>query len=194
MNRFLIIVLLAGLAACDDPGPQPPNPPPAPTPPAYTEKDVYYYSYTTIDGDNKKISDYKGKKILFVNTASQCSNTPQYSKLQALYEKYDSMLVIIGFPCNQFGFQEPGDVLTIKDFCTNNYHITFPMSDKIDVKGPSQHALYKWLTTKDLNGKLQSEVAWNFQKYLVDENGVFVAMFADTMQPDDPAIIAAIEE
>jgi glutathione peroxidase len=167
---------------------------PKPQEPVYTEKDLYYYSYTSIDGEPVKLSSYKGKKIMLVNTASLCSNTPQYQKLQALYDQYNSKLVIIGFPCNQFGDQEPGSNEKIKKFCTATYNVTFPLSGKIDVTGEKQDPIYKWLTSKDLNGSLSSEVAWNFQKYLVDEEGKFIAMFENYTQPNDPAIIDAIEK
>ncbi len=162
--------------------------------PVYTPTDLYYYSYTSIDGVPVKLSSYKGKKIMLVNTASLCGNTPQYEKLQALYKTYSSKLVIVGFPCNQFGGQEPGSNADIKTFCSNTFHITFPMSQKIEVMGEKQDSIYKWLTTKDFNGKLNSSVAWNFQKYLVDENGAFIAMFENYTSPDDPAIIAAINK
>ncbi len=164
------------------------------TPIVYTPKEIYYYSYADIDGNTIKVSDFKGKKIMFVNTASYCGNTPQYDKLEALYKKYSSTFVIIGFPCNQFGAQEPGTDSTIKVFCTGIYHVTFPMASKIDVLGPNQHPIYKWLTSKSMNDTMDSQIAWNFQKYLLDEKGKFVAMFSNTMQPDDPSIIAAIEK
>lgn len=165
-----------------------------PQPIVYTPKDIYYYSFTSLDGHPIKISSFKGKKIMFVNTASFCGNTPQYEKLEKLYKTYGSKLVILGFPCNQFGSQEPGEDGTIKDFCTNTYGVTFPMSTKIDVKGPQRDSIYIWLTEKSMNGVLSSTVDWNFQKYLVDENGKFMEMFSNTMQPDDPKIIAAINK
>ncbi len=158
----------------------------------YTPKEIYHYSYTSIDGKPVDISSFKGKKIMFVNTASFCGNTPQYEKLEALYKLYSSKLVIIGFPCNQFGNQEPGADSTIEEFCFNIYGITFPMSGKIDVKGPQRDSIYIWLSEKDFNGVKTTTIDWNFQKYLVDENGKFMEMFSNTMQPDDPKIIAAI--
>jgi len=157
-------------------------------------KNIYDYSFTSIDGKEVKISEFKGKKILFVNVASKCGNTPQYAQLQALNLKYAGKLVILGFPCNQFGFQEPGNKDTIKSFCTKNYGVTFMLSDKIEVKGKSQHPIYQWLTQKSLNGMMDSEVKWNFQKYLIDEHGNFVQMFSPKMKPDDASIIASIEK
>jgi glutathione peroxidase len=167
---------------------------PTPQTVTYTPKDIYYYKFTMIDGKPGKLSDYKGKKLMIVNTASFCGNTPQYAKLEALYKQYQSKLVIVGFPCNQFGQQEPGSNVTIQEFCTGTYDVTFPMSQKIDVQGPNQDPIYAWLTTKAMNGVMDSQIAWNFQKYLIDEKGNFVTMFANTMQPDDPSIIAAIEK
>ena len=155
---------------------------------------IYDYSFTDIDGKTVKISDFKGKKILFVNVASMCGNTPQYEQLEAMSKKYAGKLVILGFPCNQFGLQEPGGRDSIKHFCTANYGVTFTLSDKIEVKGNKQDPIYTWLTTKTLNGVMDSEVKWNFQKYLIDEQGHFVQMFIPKMKPDDPSIIAAIEK
>jgi len=155
---------------------------------------IYDYSFTDIDGKHVKLSHFKGKKIMFVNVASMCGNTPQYEQLEAMSKKYADKLVILGFPCNQFGFQEPKGKDSIKDFCTKKYGVTFTLSDKIDVKGSNQYPIYKWLTQKSLNGVMDSEVKWNFQKYLIDEHGHFVQMFAPKMKPDDPSIIAAIEK
>jgi glutathione peroxidase len=180
-------------AACTKPDTKlvPPTQPPVVT---YTAKEIYHYGFTTLQGKAVKLSDYKGKKLMIVNTASFCGNTPQYEKLEALYAKYMDKLVIVGFPCNQFGQQEPGSNNDIETFCSGTYHVTFPMSQKIDVKGAKQDSIYRWLTLKEMNGKLDSEVAWNFQKYLIDEKGNFVAMFDNAMQPDDPSITAAIEK
>ena len=161
---------------------------------AQLSKNIYDYSFTDIDGKTVKISDYKGKKILFVNVASKCGNTPQYEQLEAMSKKYAGKLVILGFPCNQFGFQEPGSKDSIKKFCSLTYGVTFTLSEKIEVKGKDQYPIYTWLTSKSLNGMMDSEVKWNFQKYLVDENGHFVQMFIPKMKPDDPQVIAAIEK
>jgi glutathione peroxidase len=157
-------------------------------------KSIYDYSYHSLgDGKEIKLSQYKGKKILFVNTASQCGNTPQYEQLQALSKKYADKLVIVGFPANEFGAQEPGGNKEIAEFCKKNYGVTFPMSQKIIVKGEGMDPIYQWLTKKELNGKMDSEVKWNFQKYLIDEKGNFINMFPPKMKPDDPEIIKAIE-
>jgi glutathione peroxidase len=157
-------------------------------------KSIYDYSFTSIDGKKMKISDFKGKKILFVNTASQCGFTPQYEQLEAIHKKYGSKLVIIGFPSNDFGQQEPGPNDSIKTFCQRNYGVTFTLSQKVDVKGDNMCDIYKWLTKKELNGKMDSEVKWNFQKYLIDEKGNFMEMFPSKIKPDDPSITTEIEK
>lgn len=129
------------------------------------------------------LSEFKGKKILFVNVASKCGFTPQYKELQQLQEAYKGKLVIIGVPCNQFGKQEPGSSNEIQEFCEVNYGVSFLITEKIDVKGGQQHKLYNWLTTKALNGKKNSTVKWNFQKYLVDEEGEFLDVFYSITKP-----------
>ena len=121
---------------------------------------------------------------MIVNTASKCGNTPQYKNLEALYEKYMGELVIIGFPSNDFGSQEPGTASEIREFCSENYGVTFPMMAKVDVKGDNMCPVYKWLTSKSENGVMDSEVTWNFQKYLIDENGKLVAVLNPKEMPD----------
>ena len=139
-----------------------------------------------IEGINGKMIDlnaYKGKKILFVNVASECGFTKQYDGLQELYTTYKDKLVVIGLPCNQFGGQEPGAAPEIESFCRLNFGVDFPLTTKVKVKGKGQHELYEWLTTKAKNGKKNSSVKWNFQKYLIDENGVFVDVFYSMTKP-----------
>ena len=139
-----------------------------------------------IEGINGEIIDlnlYKGKKILFVNVASECGFTNQYEGLQELYTTYKENLVVIGLPCNQFRGQEPGTAAEIQTFCRLNYGVDFPMSVKIAVKGDSQHPLYQWLTKKEKNGKKNSSVKWNFQKYLIDENGALMDVFYSMTKP-----------
>ncbi len=149
---------------------------------AQAHKSLYDFSVKDIDGNVFKLSSLKGKKVLIVNTASQCGNTPQYADLEKLYNEYsDKNFVIIGFPANNFGSQEPGTNEEIKTFCSANYHVTFPMMSKISVKGENMDPLYKWLTSKKLNGKMDSEVTWNFQKYMIDANGNLV----DVVQPKE---------
>lgn len=132
----------------------------------------YDFKVKTIDGGTFDFATLKGKKVLIVNTASKCGFTPQYKDLEELYKQYGGdKFVIIGFPANNFASQEPGTAAEIKEFCTKNYEVTFPMMDKISVKGNDINPVYQWLTSKSKNGVMDSEVKWNFQKYLIDENG-----------------------
>jgi len=150
--------------------------------------DLYDYSFIDINGNDVSLSSFKGKKIMFVNVASKCGYTPQYAELQEVHEKYGDKLVIIGFPCDQFGGQEPGSEEEIQSFCQKNYGVEFLMASKIDVKGEKQHAIYAWLTNKEANGVEDSKVAWNFQKYLVDENGKYINHFKSGVKPTDKEI------
>jgi glutathione peroxidase len=155
-----------------------------------------FHSFTvkTLEGDNFDLASLKGKKVLVVNTASKCGLTGQYEDLQALYEKYgDDDFVIIGFPANNFMSQEPGTHEEIRTFCTENYGVTFPMMEKISVKGDDMHPVYQWLTQKSENGVEDSKVSWNFQKYLIDENGNYVAMYSPRTSPTDKDIVGWIE-
>lgn len=152
-------------------------------------KSIYSYSYQKIDAaDSVKLSSYKGKKILIVNVASKCGYTPQYEELQELYKTYSNQLVIIGFPCNQFLHQEPAQEDEILQFCKINYGVTFPLSTKIHVKGATQDPIYQWLTKKELNGLGDFQVSWNFNKFLIDENGKLLAHFESSVAPMDEAI------
>ncbi len=136
---------------------------------------IHQFKVKTLEGADFDFSTLKGKKILIVNTASKCGFTPQYKELETLFEKYkDKNFTIIGFPCNQFGAQEPGNSSEIHDFCTKNYGVTFLMMEKVNVKGDSICPIYKWLTNKSENGVMSSSVKWNFQKYMIDENGYLV--------------------
>jgi glutathione peroxidase len=144
----------------------------------------------TIDGKEFNFSDLKGKKVLIVNTASRCGFTPQYEDLEKLYKEYkDKNLVIIGFPANNFGRQEPGSNEEIGEFCKKNYGVTFQMMEKIDVKGDDKHPVYKWLTEKSLNGKMDSSVKWNFQKYMIDDNGNLVDVVGSGDKPTSDKIV-----
>lgn len=136
---------------------------------------IHQFKAKSIDGEEIDFANFKGKKLLIVNTASKCGFTPQYKELETLFETYkDRNFMIIGFPCNQFGQQEPGNSSDIKSFCTKNYGVSFIMMDKVNVKGDSICDIYKWLTSKDKNGVMSSSVKWNFQKYMIDENGYLV--------------------
>lgn len=156
----------------------------------YAQKNIYDFCIKTIDGKDFCIKDLKGKKIMIVNTASKCGFTPQYEDLENLYKKYkDDNFVIIGFPANNFMHQEPGSNEEIATFCTKNYGVTFPMMEKISVKGDDINPLYKFLTNKSENGVMDSNVKWNFQKYLINEDGVLEKVIYSSTKPNDPEII-----
>ncbi len=144
---------------------------------------IYDIKINALDGKPIDLSEFKGKYVLFVNVASKCGFTPQYKKLQELHEQYQDKLQVIGLPCNQFGNQEPGDAKTITEFCEINYGVSFLITEKIKVKGNQKHPLYVWLTEKNNNGVSSSSVKWNFQKYLLDDNGNLVDYFFSTTSP-----------
>ena len=148
-----------------------------------TKPSIYNISIKSITGESIDLESFKGKKILFVNTASECGFTGQYADLEKLSKKYANKLVVIGVPCNQFGGQEPGTQSEIKTFCEVNYGVTFLLTEKVDVKGDNQHPLYAWLTNKEKNGVKSSSVKWNFQKYLIDENGSYIDFYYSITKP-----------
>lgn len=151
---------------------------------------IHQFSTTTLEGDDFDFSSLKGKKIMVVNTASKCGLTPQYKDLQALYEKYQNEnFVIVGFPANNFMGQEPGSNEEIATFCERNYGVSFPMMEKISVKGKDMHPVYQFLTQLDKNGKQNSDVEWNFQKYLLNEDGVLEKVISPRTNPMDAEII-----
>jgi len=161
----------------------------------FAQQSFYDFKVKDIDGKDFNFSSLKGKKVLVVNTASKCGNTPQYAQLQELYEKYGNKgFTVIGFPANNFGQQEPGTNAEIAEYCTKEYHVTFPMMEKISVKGDDMNPLYQWLTQKSKNGVLDSEVTWNFQKYLIDEKGNLVKMVPPKVKPDDEQILGWITQ
>ena len=150
----------------------------------------YSLSCNTIDGEAYNFSQLKGKKVLIVNTASKCGLTNQYNNLEKLYKQFKNKnFIIIGFPANNFLWQEPGSNEKIANFCKENYGVSFPMMSKISVKGSTIHPVYKFLTKKSENGVLDSSVSWNFQKYLIDENGYIVRVVSPRTKPDDQSII-----
>ncbi len=154
-------------------------------------RSIYSYKVKDINGSEFDFSALKGKKILIVNTASKCGFTPQYADLEKLYNEYkDKNLVIIGFPANNFMKQEPGTDEEIKTFCSVNYGVTFPMMSKISVKGSDMAPVYQWLTQKELNGVKDSDVSWNFQKYLIDENGKLVEVIPSKEKPYSEKILS----
>jgi len=152
----------------------------------------YDFKVKTLEGKEFDFSSLKGKKVMIVNTASKCGNTPQYKELEEVYREYGDNLVIIGFPANNFGSQEPGTAKEIRQFCTENYGVTFPMMEKISVRGEDISPVYKWLTSKEENGVMDSEVTWNFQKYLIDENGKLSGVINPKGYPNSDKVIAWI--
>lgn len=150
---------------------------------------IYNIKINSLDGKPIDLSIYKGKYILFVNVASKCGFTGQYEDLQKLYDTHKENLMIIGVPCNQFGGQEPGTASDIQQFCSLNYGVSFLMTEKVDVKGKNQHPLYQWLTSEAKNGKTNSSVKWNFQKYLIDRNGNLVDYYFSITNPLSDKII-----
>lgn len=160
----------------------------------YSQSSIFDIKINDINGKAINLSDYKDKYILFVNVASQCGFTSQYKGLEELYNNYSDKLIIIGVPCNQFGRQEPGSEEEIKNFCEINYGVSFLLTEKLAVKGEKQHPLYSWLTNKTLNGKMNSSVKWNFQKYIVGPGGELVDYFYSSTKPLSNKITLVIEK
>ncbi|MET3036402.1 glutathione peroxidase [Chryseobacterium sp. NRRL B-14859] len=151
-------------------------------------KTIYDFKVEGLDGKEINFADFKGKKILIVNTASECGFTPQYADLEKVYEQYKDQLVVVGFPANNFGGQEPGTNTEIGAFCQKNYGVTFPMAAKVSVKGDDTAPIFKYLTEQELNGVKNTTILWNFTKFLVDENGKLIDTFISTTKPTDEAI------
>jgi glutathione peroxidase len=163
-------------------------------PDAAPASDFYSLSFTSIDGKEIDFSSYKGKKILIVNTASKCGFTPQFAGLEQLHQKYKDKLVIIGFPSNEFGGQDPGSNAEIRFFCQKNYGVSFLMAEKSSVKGENKNIVYRWLTDKSQNGWNEQEPTWNFCKYLIDENGQLRSFFLSRIEPGSNEITDLIEK
>ncbi|MDA8762274.1 glutathione peroxidase [Flavobacteriaceae bacterium] len=153
-----------------------------------SKKSIYDIEINSLQGKPINLSLFKGKKILFVNVASKCGFTPQYKELQKLHNLYEESLVVIGVPCNQFGKQEPGNSTEINEFCQVNYGVSFLITEKISVKGNEQHPLYSWLTKKNENGRKNSSVKWNFQKYLINEDGELIDYYYSITSPTSSKI------
>ena len=159
-----------------------------------TTQSIHQFSIRALDSDETiDFKSFEGKKILVVNVASKCGFTYQYEGLEELYQTYKDDLVVIGVPCNQFLFQEPGSEEKIANFCSLNYGVTFPMTEKVKVKGRNAHEIYKWLSEKELNGHSDNKVSWNFNKFLLDENGQLLAHFPSKVKPMDEEITSMIK-
>ena len=186
---FAVVAIAAGVFVVFQP--KPVRQQAAAGPPA---KSIYDFQMKDIDGKDVKLDKYKGKVVMVVNTASKCGYTPQYEGLQAIFDKYkDQGLVVLGFPANNFGGQEPGTEAEIKEFCTLKYKVTFPMFAKISVKGEDQHPLYSYLTSAETNPAFPGEISWNFNKFLIDRNGKIIARFGSKDTPQGEAVTSAIE-
>ncbi|MEJ7589668.1 MAG: glutathione peroxidase [Ferruginibacter sp.] len=151
--------------------------------PVVATKSIYDFKVESLEGGTIDFAGFKGKKILIVNTASKCGYTTQYKELEELYEKYKEKLVIVGFPANNFGGQEPGSNIEIQEFCKKNYGVTFPMAAKISVKDADAAPIYKWLCNKNENGVMDANITWNFNKFLLDEKGKLVTKFDSKVSP-----------
>jgi glutathione peroxidase len=159
------------------------------------EKSVLDFTMKSIDGDDVKLDSYSGKVLMLVNVASKCGYTPQYRGLESVYKKYKEQgLVVMGFPANNFFWQEPGTDEEIKTFCTTKYNVTFPMFAKISVKGDKIHPLYKFLTSKQTNSEFGGAISWNFNKFLIDRAGKVVARFSSKDEPESEKVVQAIEQ
>lgn len=155
---------------------------------------IFSIKMKTLAGEETTLEHYKGKKIIILNTASECGYTPQYAKWEKFYEENKETAIVLGFPCNQFGGQEPGTSSDIKTFCTKNYGVTFPMFEKIDVKGSNKSPLYNWLTDEKLNGWNTAEPSWNFCKYLINEKGELTEFFASKIEPTNEEFLKALNK
>ena len=164
--------------------------------PDHSKSNVSFYDLkmVSLSGDTIPFQNFRGKKVLLVNTASKCGFTPQYAELETLHQKFGDKLQIIGFPANNFMNQEPGTEEEIAEFCERNYGVSFMMSEKVSVKGHDQHLVYQWLTQKEKNGWNRKSPDWNFHKYLVDENGELESVFAPSVKPLDQKLISKIQD
>lgn len=159
------------------------------------DMNIHQFTVKDINGETFDFDNLTGKKVMIVNTASKCGLTPQYEVLEELYQKYkEKGFVIVGFPANNFGGQEPGSNEEIKGFCQKNYGVSFPMMAKISVKGEDKHEVYQWLTEKSKNGKMDAEVSWNFQKFLLDEEGNLIDMIPPQESPASDKVIEWLED
>lgn len=189
-NLCFLAFAAVSLVSCMENRAQSKNQVTAPNGKPMEKQSIYQYKVKDLSGKEFDFASLKGKKIIVVNTASKCGLTPQYKNLQTIYDQYkDKNLVIIGFPANNFMSQEPGTNSEIATFCEKNYGVTFPMMDKISVKGSDMAPIYQFLTQKNKNGLKDSDVQWNFQKYLIDENGYLAKVVSPQTLPTDPEIV-----
>jgi glutathione peroxidase len=193
-NRYMGVLLLA-MMACRQPQAQNENKMMENnTAQANQPQSVYDFEFKTLMGEQIPLNQFKGRKMLLVNVASECGFTPQYKELQELYEKYGDKVVVLGFPANDFGGQEPGSNEEIATFCERNYGVKFPVFQKIAVTGPDAHPLYQYLSSKTRNGVTDEKPTWNFCKYLIDEKGKVVKFFPSKVKPLSDEIITAIQK
>lgn len=194
MKKIVLLTALIVLSACNQKPKSKPVQEKKNSQKVMPKEDIYQFKMTDLYGKDFDFSSLKGKKVMVVNTASKCGYTPQYKDLEKLYETYkDKGFVIVGFPANNFAKQEPGSDTEIAEFCKQNFGISFPMMTKTSVKGTDMNPVYKFLTQASKNGFKDSEVAWNFQKYLIDEKGHVVKMYRSKVLPTDEAIVKWIE-
>ncbi len=186
--KYIGISFTAILGACARPAERPME-----IPDTGSQTSIYSIKVTAINGKVTDLSQYKGKKILIVNTASNCGYTHQYKDLEKLHEEYADKIAVLGFPCNQFGGQEPGTAEEIGAFCEKNYGVTFPLFEKTNVKGSEKSELYSWLTDKSKNGWNDQEPSWNFCKYVIDEQGKLLAFYPSKTEPFDERIISLLK-
>lgn len=194
MRKLVVIALIAACSRTD--GSKAKDPQPAPPSVSVSKEldSMWTAAIKTLRGQPTQLASYKGKALLLVNVASECGLTPQYAALEALQKQYgEKGFTVVGFPCNQFGGQEPGTAEEIEQFCSSNYGITFPITEKIEVNGPGRHEIYKTLTSIADSSGHSGDIRWNFEKFVVSADGTKVTRFNPKMTPDDPAVIAAIE-
>lgn len=192
--KFALLAVLGTVAACGLSSNTEPQTTPVPTAMSETTAAASVYDFTakTIDGKEVKLSQFKGKKLLIVNTASECGYTPQYKELEELYKKHGDKVTVLGFPANNFGGQEPGTDAQIATFCEKNYGVTFPLFSKVSVKGADTAPLYQFLGNKAQNGVTDEKPDWNFCKYLIDEQGHVVGFYKSKVKPMSEELVSAI--
>ncbi|MDF2158053.1 glutathione peroxidase [Algoriphagus sp. CAU 1675] len=195
MKKFLFTLSLISLLSCQRTLERPNSLQASliPKTETFMESSFYNFKMKDLDGNEIDFSQFKGKKVLLVNVASKCGFTPQYEDLQKLHQEYGDKIAVLGFPANNFGGQEPGSNDDIKEFCTANFGVTFPVFEKISVKGYDKHPLYRWLSDEKLNGWNNQEPTWNFCKYYVNEKGELMKFFPSTVSPMDDEIISLIK-